>query len=330
MIIPTRADGGAVAACCVAALEPQLRPRDELFVSVDGTAESATLGDAGRARIVEGDRAGPGMARNRALKLASSELVLFLNDDVVAAPDLLDRHRAAHEACGRPSMILGSAPWHRPKDDLIIDRMLRETSMVFFYDRMANVNAGKDWGYRHAWTLNLSIPRAIASEFDPLLTQPMFDDLEWAYRVQLTHAAPVLYRPEARVTHHHRYLPEQLLRREALLGHQTVTLMRCNPSCGHAVFGERFDPDRTNAATHEHALQALRDDAHIAFDRFASLGPQPASTIGDTEFTDLFRDARVWRDYARSFGFVGAVRGTSVEDVQQAVIDEMAVTTRLA
>jgi glycosyltransferase involved in cell wall biosynthesis len=45
-------------------------------------------------------------ARNAALAFARGEIVWFLDDDLVPAPGLLARHRAAHGE-GRPEVVVG-------------------------------------------------------------------------------------------------------------------------------------------------------------------------------------------------------------------------------
>ena len=35
-------------------------------------------------------------------------------------------------------MVLGSAPWKVHEPDSLFDRLIRETSMVFFYDQMTD------------------------------------------------------------------------------------------------------------------------------------------------------------------------------------------------
>lgn len=250
-----------------------------------------------------------------------ASLLMFLNDDVVASPDLLELHRSTHADTDRAAMVLGAAPWRVPTDDLVVDRLLRETSMIFFYDQMTDSDRDRDWGFRHAWTLNLSVPRSIALEYDERLRQPMFDDLEWAYRIQNRYGSRVLFRPEARVTHDHRYTPEKLLRREAVLGHQALSLMRTNAACGGDVFASKFHPKESNADKHEQLAKDCANEARIAFDLFASVAMHPSESISDMELRDLYQGTRTWRACARSIGFAGAFRDQTAAQVQARVSD---------
>jgi hypothetical protein len=323
IIIPTRPTDDGTVDRCVAAVRPQLGPRDEILVSIDGPISTGSFGamrDASDVRVVTGPRTGPGGARNRALDAARNPLILFLNDDVIAEDGLLEAHRTAHADQGlpdaRPPIVLGSAPWHRFPNDRVIDRMVRETSLIFFYDRMDTTDPDRDWGYRHAWTLNLSLPAMAALRFDQRLSQPMFDDLEWACRVQQTFGSPVLYRPDAAVTHRHRYEPLMLLRREALLGHQAHVLGQVNPVCAADVFGRRYAPDPSNIQQHESHITSSIGEAGQRFADLCTLGDRPANEADEAMIRSLFETCRIWRDAARSVGFLAAARGEDADTAQ--------------
>jgi GT2 family glycosyltransferase len=305
VIIPSRGGPDGALARCIAALLAERDARLRIIASIDGPDAPAglePLARDGSVLVVTGERGGPSAARNRALGLADGQLVLFLNDDVVAAPRLVEHHRAAHRD-GAPRLVLGEAPFAVPADDRVLDRLTRETALLFFYSDMNGVERDRDWGFRHAWTLNLSLPRSICAEFDEKLAFPMFDDLEWAYRVTTGTGAPVVYRPEASATHHHRYEPGQILAREALLGHQALALHRVNPACAAAVFGERFDGSAQSVGD---ARVLLTDAARRDYAHFESVARRPALSANIHE---LFAHARGWRMAARAAGFLAAVEG---------------------
>lgn len=305
MIIPTR-PGHGPAARCVRALLGQLTPEDEVIVSVDGPVADArleSLAADGRVRLVRGEPVGPGGARNRALDEARGGVVVLLNDDVVPQAGLVEAHVAAHGDPDGAAMVLGSAPWGVGADDRVIDRLVRETSWIFFYDRMSANEPGRDWGFRHAWTLNLSLPREAAVRFDERLAYPMLDDLEWAWRVGL----PVRYRPGAAAVHEHRYEARALLRREALLGHQATLLHGLNPACAHDAFGTRFLPAQAGV---REAVAGLVDDAADGFRVFEDIAAAPARVIGSHDhLMGVFNTCRAWRETARLIGSVHASDG---------------------
>jgi GT2 family glycosyltransferase len=309
VIIPTRSAPGGPAPRCIDALRPQLGPQDEIIVSVDGGDIDPAPG-TGQVRVVHGPAGGPAAARNRAMATARGEWLLFLNDDVVPQNGLIAAHRATHQeraAAGLgPAMVLGSAPWAVGENDRVIDRLVRETSWIFFYDRMDNAEPDRDWGFRHAWTLNLSVPREAAPRFDERLRFPMFDDLEWAFRACAGGAVPVLFRADAAVVHHHRHDADALLRREVLLGHEAWTLHAINPYCAAAVFGDRYDASE-GARARAAALLADAREAARAFGAFR----EAADALGDAvgEIGPLFAAARIWREAARAAGYLAAAEG---------------------
>jgi glycosyltransferase involved in cell wall biosynthesis len=313
VIIPTRNGAQSPAVRCVESLWGQVTPADEVIVSVDGPDADPRLADLDGVVVVRGERAGPGEARNRALAVARAPVVLFLNDDVVAQQGLLDAHAAAH-AVGGGAMVLGAAPWGVASDDRVIDLVLRSTSWIFFYDQMTDADPDCDWGFRHAWTLNLSVPRADCVPFEPRLAHPMLDDLEWAWRTRL----PVRYRPGAAVLHEHRYTARALLRREALLGHQAACLHGINPACAREVFGARFRPEESVLRDARGAIPGMIADAAEGFRVFEDIAGAPARAFGTpAQAAGVFRASRGWRETARLIGSVHAAEGVGVERAMQ-------------
>lgn len=310
MIVPTRGDRSVLLRRQLKLLRAQLRDGDEILVSLDGTPQPRWLENAG-AGVIVGPAGGPGVARNRALERSRGDLFVFLNDDAIPDSGLLERHRRAHEersASGLSrAIVVGDAPWAVREDDRPLDRMLRHTSLVFFYDQMRRGGRERDWGYRHAWTLNLSVPRELCQRFDERLRFPMLDDLEWAYRVTRASGVPVIFRPEARVLHEHRYSALDVLIREVLLGHQAATLRAVNPECARIMFA-----DRLTGRVPVSGAELL--GAGAAFRVFESWcggdGADPQSA---------FEACRGWRETARRFGAsrcdedFGSVRRAALE-----------------
>lgn len=256
MIIPTFGRATKLAGCLAHLARQDIdAARFEVLVGVDGGSE----GDADAAReaarsagvkhieVRQFEHAGPGATRNRIVERARGELLLLLNDDVLPEPDLIRQHVEAQQ--GRSAaMVLGAAPWVVHEDDTVFDRLVRETSMIFFYDRMeaalasGSVGTEHDWGFRHAWTLNLSLPRAVfagVNGFDARLRHAMFEDLEFAFRASRSTAqgAPVLFRPEAVTRHDHRVRVQDYLTRERNLGIAAWELAGASPECARTVFG---------------------------------------------------------------------------------------------
>ena len=222
----------------------------EVIVTVDGVEPDATVAaveawapnDPARLAIVDGERLGPCAARNRAIDRARGDVLVFFNDDVVANPDCVRAHLEAHrERASRPAIVVGDAPWKQRHPDSLFARMLRDTSMVFFHHHMrSDADRDRDWGFRHAWLLNLSAPAAAVRAVGGLrVIQKTYgrDDDELAFRMTRDLAMPVLWRPEAVVTHDHPMTPVEYLAREHELGLGAVPFALGAPECAKAMFG---------------------------------------------------------------------------------------------
>ncbi|MGE3107839.1 MAG: glycosyltransferase family 2 protein [Phycisphaerales bacterium] len=270
IIIPTRHRPGKLAQCVRSLSSQQLDPlpgctgRFEVIVSIDGLDDSVSPHAATDAwshdssasfRVVTGEKRGINAARNRGLELASGRWTLFVNDDLYAQPGMLAEHRRAHleslahEPTARTgAIVVGDAPWCVHPDDSLFDRLVRETSMIFFYDRMHEyradgdepAHAWRDWGFRHCYTLNLSAATRAFHAVGGFRVLPEvygYDDLEAGWRLGHLLHLPVLFRPRAKGTHDHRYSPDEYLAREHTLGRAAWHLARAEPSCAYDLFG---------------------------------------------------------------------------------------------
>lgn len=290
VVIPTRARPGPLARCISALAGQTLAPRAiQIIVVFDGPAEpSRVLPDHPGLITITAPRLGNAHAKNVGIEAARAPVVLFLNDDVLPAPGLLAAHLDAHAPAPRPSapaMVLGHSPFVRRDDDTLFHRLIRETSMVFFYDRMIDRHgrslqpADHDWGYRHAWTLNLSVPREALLEvggFRPALANCCYEDVELGWRLSRELGAPLLFRPDAAAPHDHRFTPEAYLDREHRLGYSAFGFAHAAPDCARHLFGrDILAPDEV-----AYAWAFLEHEAGREADQlraFAATARMPAS-----------------------------------------------------
>jgi GT2 family glycosyltransferase len=124
--------------------------------------------------------AGPAAARNRGVALATAPLVLFIDDDVVAAPELVREHLDAHTR--RPGQVV-IGPMLTPSDFRMEPWVAWEQAMLAKqYDAM--VAGAFAATYRQFYTGNASLPRADfleAGGFDTRFRRA--EDVELAYRL---------------------------------------------------------------------------------------------------------------------------------------------------
>lgn len=260
VIIPTHKRPAKVLAC-LDRLAHQTHPSDryEILIGLDGadTNERAALEDRAATcpmsvRIVPCPRSGQAAVRNTLIAQARGRLLGMLNDDMLPQPAWVAAHVNAHtEAAGRhipAPIITGSSPWTRHEPDRLFDRLIRDTSMVFFHHHMDAADRAvsdgdtarwRDWGFRHAWTLNLSAPRDAVVRVGGFSVFPCtygYEDDELAFRLRSVLGSPVLHRSEAVAEHDHRMTPDEYLMREYRLGYAALGFARRAHACALAMF----------------------------------------------------------------------------------------------
>jgi GT2 family glycosyltransferase len=119
---------------------------------------------------------GSGAARNAAASAARHDVLIFLDDDQIASPDLVAVHLRAHERLG-PVIVQRNYPlaagWDRRGASLIVERSRRQS-----------VHATQSSNGRGLWGGNFSVSRRIWLEvggFDEGLSR--HQDLEFGLRV---------------------------------------------------------------------------------------------------------------------------------------------------
>ncbi len=104
----------------------------------DGTDEY--LASTTPLSVVHGrqDNAGPGAARNHGVRLAGGRLILFLDDDVIATPTLVERHLQAH-GDSTSTVVIGPmlnapgfrySPWVAWEQDMLYKQSKRCVSVT--------------------------------------------------------------------------------------------------------------------------------------------------------------------------------------------------------
>lgn len=287
------------AAACLSRLASQTLHADwyEVLVGLDGPDE-ATAGAAERAwseaggrrgglTILPCPREGLNATRNRLLSVAQGQLMLSLNDDVLAEPGLLDAHLCAHaetrEHLGRGAIVVGHSPFVERADATVFDELCRCTSMIFFYDPMlAEPDRWRDWGFRHCFGLNFSAPLGPVREVGGFTAFPLlygYDDIELAWRlVQHSPGTPVVFRPEALAPHDHRYTPAEVLDREHRLGGTAWRFAQASPAFAQDTFGRDVRAAAELAYSREFVRREARDAERVR-ERFLALDRVPAAAL---------------------------------------------------
>jgi GT2 family glycosyltransferase len=196
-------------------------------LSTDGTA--AYLAEVARTspnvRHLPGPYTGRASARNAGIAAARAPIVLFTDADIIASPDLLERHLARH-AQGRPKAVIGC---EIQVDSY--DAYLRKSRNPALRDPL-HPPTRKRLSWLYFMTGNASVGRADldrVGRFDEAFTGYGHEDLELGYRLQ--HAGvPIEYAPEAVNYHWHPVPYDQQQGRMELAGRSTVRFFRKHPT----------------------------------------------------------------------------------------------------
>ena len=179
----------------------------ELIVAADAAAADVS------AETCRGARPGAAAARNAGWRAASTELILFLDDDVVPTAGLVDAHLARHGA--REIAVLGHVRW---APELKVTPFMRwlERGPQFHFASIAGDEAG--WG--HFYTANVSIRREALEAvggFDEEEFPFHYEDLDLARRLRDGPGLRLVYARDAVADHLHAVTLEEYAGRVAAI-----------------------------------------------------------------------------------------------------------------
>lgn len=230
---------------CLRALGEQNLPDGidlRIIVAIDGgdaSGDYRRLDPPPGTEFLDLPRIGIGAARNAALRRVTGDFVLTTNDDTYPEPNWVAEHIKAQAARPTPGLVMGLTRWQEWSDPTVFDALVRDTSMVFFFNTM---HAGRMYGFRHFWTCNASAPTALLRSiggFDERLRPYGYEDLEFAFRAEQHGPRGVYYHPAAVNIHDHRLKWRDYCRREACLGRMAACLWEVNPACFEAMYHRR-------------------------------------------------------------------------------------------
>jgi GT2 family glycosyltransferase len=153
------------------------------------------------ARVSVAERPGASAARNVGWRAAEGGLVLFIDDDVLAAPALVSEHLRSHRRHPETEVgILGRVSW---ANELRVTPFMRwlDGGVQFDYERIDGTEAG--WG--RFYTANVSVKRGLLDQvggFDEDRLPFGYEDLDIAYRMS-QRGFRLLYDARAAAEHLH-------------------------------------------------------------------------------------------------------------------------------
>lgn len=213
------------------ALSEQTVPREDLEVvvvsdgSTDETDKNLAAGNSPvPVHFIQQENSGPAVARNTGVAKASGDLILFIDDDVVAAPECAAVHLESHEKATRDTVVIG--PLLTPDGDHKLEPWVAWEQRMLYkqYDAMAR----GDWAptARQFYTGNASLARAtmIASGgFDASFKRG--EDVQLAYRLR-DEGMVFAFEATARAFHHAERSYQSWLSNASSYGRNDVLMWR--------------------------------------------------------------------------------------------------------
>jgi 2-polyprenyl-3-methyl-5-hydroxy-6-metoxy-1,4-benzoquinol methylase len=203
IIIPTR-DRWPVMHRTLDSLAGQSVQGFERIVVVDGEDQRLPPLDADQVLVLR--HGGPGAARNAGARATSRRLLLFLGDDMIATPGLVEAHLDMHRAHpGEQVAVLGHVSWHPEVAGHRLNAWLDRSRSQFDYDLLTG-QAGQDVGFGRFFSCNVSLHRSLFTAvggFDEAFTY-YYEDLDCGWRLSQA-GMMLLYQPAALAHHLHAY-----------------------------------------------------------------------------------------------------------------------------
>ena len=216
----------------------------EVVVVVDGHDHVVPTDLTARAGVtlIAVEHGGPAAARNAGAAVAGGELLLFLGDDTIPSPGLVERHLARHLA--EPSdrvAVLGRVLWHPKVARRPVNRWLEWSGSQFDYASLAGLERDADIGWGRFYTANVSLKRSLFEEvggFDTDFKAAAYEDIDFGWKAAEVGMA-LRFEPDAVALHLHPYSLAAARRRFRAVG-EAERLMVAKHPWFEPWFYERF------------------------------------------------------------------------------------------
>jgi len=187
---------------------------------------------------IQKENEGQGIARNTALSHTDGIVILFLGDDHIPEPTLLEEHWKVHERYFTENFIcLGHTTWHH---ELVINpcmQFLEYIGFQFKYGAMQKFPLiDKEYHlriatYKFFYTGNISVKRSLFEkyQFDTRFKKYGWEDIELGLRMQYDEGAIILYSEKAKALHYHSMELEPTLKRMEQVGKSAKLAKKINP-----------------------------------------------------------------------------------------------------
>ncbi len=178
-------------------------------------------------RYLRQENTGLAGARNTAIAAARGKVLLLINDDTIAAPDLIEKHLAAQKAHPH-SLILGAFEYEPWALESAFMQVVNRSTVVFGYSEL---KPGGTYDHMFSYTCNLSVPAEAcrqAGGFDTSFKSYGAEDTEMGYRLEKA-GYRVVYCPDALAGHAHALTLDEFIKRQLNVGSNFARFFRIHP-----------------------------------------------------------------------------------------------------
>jgi len=187
-------------------------------------------------KVLHQSNSGPTRARNFALREASSPLCILIGDDILVAPDFVERHLEIHRANPEETVVvLGLTRWDTEHQELT--PFMRWVEDIQFSYAELDAGTPPDWRYFYTSNLSFNTQLFLDYPFDETY-QAAFDDMELGYRIQMAGKLSMRYCPEAFATHVHPTSFMSAARRMQMVGRAEAHFLQDHPEA-ELLFSKR-------------------------------------------------------------------------------------------
>ncbi|MFA6024671.1 MAG: glycosyltransferase family 2 protein [Candidatus Gracilibacteria bacterium] len=236
VIIPTYNRAEKLEKCLHALREQSLASESfEVLVVDDGSTDSTPkvlerwAKDWNNIKHLHQENAGQGNARNKALRQAQGQVILFIGDDIYGSPDFLLKHTEFHrEHPEKEFACLGLTEWDPSQEITPFMEWLTHGGPQFAYHHLKPMEEVSFWYF---YTSNISIKKDLLEKesFDPDFKVYGWEDIELGYRLS-QRGMKLMYKPEA-LAHHDHFMSEDSLKDRAFkIGKSAVLFQKKQPA----------------------------------------------------------------------------------------------------
>ena len=206
IVIPVY-NGGENFHKCLASIRDSLRPPDEIIVVADGDTDGSwQVANAFGAKVLRfPSPGGPARARNLGAKAAQTDIIFFMDADVMLHPDTLSLTEQRFQQSSELAALIGSYD-----DAPGATNFLSQYKNLFHHytHQVSSDRASTFWGACGA--IRRSVFESVGG-FDENYRYPCIEDIELGYRLKRAHYSILLCK-EIQVKHLKRWGPISLIK----------------------------------------------------------------------------------------------------------------------